>query len=121
MDRVGYVVIELDQPLGRGAGVAVDRLIVVAHREDRQRRAGEETQQQHVRRRQVLELVDQQDFAATLGRDTNVGFAEHDLDRTIDLFVEIDLTVIGEVSAVIGEEVGESVEVTLIVPLDQRR
>ena len=39
---------------------------------------------------EVLELVDEQVSAATLGRAPGFGVAEEDLDRPVDLLVEVD-------------------------------
>ena len=58
---------EVDQPAGIGAVVAVDRLVVVADAEHRAVGPGEQADEQQVGRREVLELVDQQQPAGALG------------------------------------------------------
>ena len=59
---------EVDQPAGIGAVVAVDRLVVVAHAEHRAVGPGEQPDEQQVGRREVLELVDEQQPAGPLRR-----------------------------------------------------
>ena len=88
--RAGEEVVVADQPVGRGAGEAVDRLVVVAHTEDGQIGRGQQPDEQEVRGREVLELVDQQQPAGALGRGPYVGLGEQDLDGAGDLLVEVE-------------------------------
>ena len=57
---------EVDEPAGVGAVVAVDGLVVVAHAEHRSVGAGQQADQQQVGRREVLELVDEQQTTTAL-------------------------------------------------------
>ena len=59
IDRAGEEAVEVDEPVGRGPGVAVDRLVVVTDGEDLPGRTGQDPQEEEVGRGQVLELVDQ--------------------------------------------------------------
>ena len=60
------VPVEVDQPLRIGAVGAVDRLVVVAHAEHAPIGAGQQSDEQPMGRCQILELVVQQQPAATL-------------------------------------------------------
>ena len=114
MNGFGNVVLEAHEPLGRRAGKAVDGLVVVTDPEDRQRRPRQEPQQQHVGGREVLVLVDEQYLGTLLGGEPHPGIAQQNFDTEVDLFVEVDLTVLREVLAIVGEECREALEVAPI-------
>ena len=82
--------VEVDQEPGIGAGVAVDDLVVVAHAEHVEAGRGQQAQQQHVGRGQVLKLVDQQVPARRPGPAPEGAVGEQRLDRPVDLLVEVD-------------------------------
>ena len=81
---------EVEQEGRVGAGVAVDDLVVVAHAEHVEARRGQQPHQEHVGRREVLQLVDQQVAAAGLGPAAVLAVAQEELDRGVDLLVEVD-------------------------------
>jgi hypothetical protein len=94
--------------------VAVDDLVVVAHAEHVERREGEQTHEQYVGGREVLELVDQQMAALLLHPAPERTVDEQRLDGGVDLLVEVDRTPVGEVTAVGVEQLGESVDVVAL-------
>ncbi len=106
-EQVGVV----DEERRVGAGVAVDALVVVADPEHIERWQGEQPQHQHVGRRQVLELVDQQVTARSLHRSAVLPIAEEHLEGRVDLLVEVDHTSFGEHGPVPGEHLGEAGDV----------
>ena len=110
-----------DQPLRRGPGVAVDRLVVVAHPEDGQIGAGQQPDQQQVGGSEVLELVDQQQPARPLGGAAGVGLGQEHLDGAHDLLVEVQLVAGGQAGPVALDHVGEAVDVALAVRPRPRR
>ncbi len=69
--------------------MAVDALVVVAHTEDVEGRQGEQAHEQHVGRREVLELVDEEVPAGALDRATERAVGEQHLDGGVDLLVEV--------------------------------
>ena len=86
----GEVALVVDEEAGVGAGVAVDDLVVVADAEHVGGGAGHQADQQEVGGREVLELVDQQ--RPRLGPDfgPQVGVAQQQLHRQVDLLVEVE-------------------------------
>ena len=80
---------EVDQEPRVGTGMAVDDLIVVAHPEDVQSREGEQAQQEDVGGGQVLQLVHQQMTMGHLRPAPQLRIAEEQLDRPVDLLVEV--------------------------------
>ena len=98
----------LDEKSGVGAGVAVDALIVVTHAEHVERGQGEEADQQNVRRREILELVDEEVAAGPLHRPPELAVAQERLDGGIDLLVEVHHAAFGELEAEGGEQLGET-------------
>ena len=81
---------EVEEEAGIGAGVAVDDLVVVAHAEHVEPGRGQQAEQEHVGRREVLELVDEQVAAAGLRPPPAVAVAQQELDGAVDLLVEVD-------------------------------
>ena len=120
VDRLGYVLGEAHQPLGGRAREAVNRLVVVTHRKDRQRGAGEQPQQQHVSRCEVLKLINEQDFRAPFGNPAYRRFTKEYFNRQVDLLVKIDGAVFRQMFSIAWEEVGESREIPPVLVLDQR-
>ena len=72
-------------------------------------------------RGEVLELVDEHDAARPLRRRPGVGLAEEDLDRPVDLVVEVDGALTFELGAVLRPHVGQPVDVAAVPPLDLER
>ena len=60
---------------------------------------------------EVLELVDQQVPAAPLRRAAGLGVAQEDLDRPVDLLVEVDRAGLGQRRPVGVESVGQALRV----------
>ena len=121
MDGTAHEGVELDQPGGAGAGVAVDGLVVVPDAEDAVGGSRDETQQQEVRRREVLELIDQEDLAGPLGVTGHLGLGEQDLDGSIDLLVEVHLPPLPKGSSIVLEEALEALDVAVEGGLDLPR
>ncbi len=105
---------EVDQPRRVGTVVAVDRLVVVTHAEHRSTRRREQSDQQQVGRRQILELVDEQQPAGPLRHTTRRGLGQQHLDRTVDLIVEVDDTLTVERVPVVRPHLGQTVDVTAV-------
>ena len=101
----------VDEERRVGAGVAVDALVVVADAEHVERGQGEQAQQQHVGRREVLELVDEQVAARPLHRAAERPVGEQRLDGGVDLLVEVDGAALGELATVRREQLGEAGDV----------
>ena len=95
----------VDQEARVGSGVPVDALVVVADPEDVETRQAEQADQQHVGRREILELVDEQVAAAPLQLGSERAVGENRLDRRIDLLVEVDDTAISQAWRGSGETV----------------
>ena len=103
-DGRGAPVVDLERVVGRageqagevqeerrvGAGVAVDDLVVVAHAEHVEPGRGQQAEQQHVGRRQVLQLVDEQVAAPGLRLPPPLAVAQQELDGAVHLLVEVD-------------------------------
>ena len=81
---------EVDQERGISAGVPVDHLVVVADTEHVQARCGQEAHQQHVGRREILQLVHQQVPAPGLRATAQLPVLQEQLDGAVDLLVEVD-------------------------------
>jgi hypothetical protein len=109
---------EVDEPLGRGARVAVDGLVVVADPEHRPRRSGHQPQQQEVGGREVLELVDQELPARVAGASAGLGVAQQELDGADDLLVEVDRALPGQGFPVARHDVDQAVDVARHLRLD---
>ena len=74
-----------------------------------------------MRRGEVLELVDEHQPARPLRRRSGVGLAEQDLDRPVDLVVEVDGALAFELGAVLRPHLGETVDVAVVPPFDVER
>ena len=81
----------------------------------------EEAKEEDVRRREVLELVDEEHAAHTSGRRPRGRVGAQDLDGAEDLFVEVDRAGVGQAVSVLGEDVGEAGDVGGELLLDGRR
>ena len=81
---------EVDEERRVGAGVAVDDLVVVADAEHVEPGRGQQPEQEHVGRRQVLQLVDEQVAAPGLRLPAPVAVAQQQLDGAVHLLVEVD-------------------------------
>ena len=88
--RAGEQAGEVEEERRVGTGVAVDDLVVVAHAEHVETGRGQQAEQQHVGRRQVLELVDEQVAAPGLGPPPPLTVAQEEVDGAVDLLVEVD-------------------------------
>ena len=97
----------VDEERRVGAGVAVDALVVVADAEHVEAGTGQQADQQHVRRREVLELVDEEVPARALHRAPELAVGQQHLDGGVDLLVEVDRTAPGELAPVCREQLGE--------------
>ena len=106
-DGPGEQSLVVDEERRVGAGVAVDALVVVAHAEHVERRTRQQADEQHVRRGEVLELVDQQVPARALHRAAELAVGEQRLDGGVDLLVEVDGAALGEPAAVRREQLGQ--------------
>ena len=116
----GEVPVEVDEPVGAGAGVAVDGLVVVADAEHVGGGSGHQADEQEMGRGQVLELVDQHQAAGPPGGAAGGRFGQEDLDGPDDLFVEVDQVAVVEDGPVAGEHLGEPLHVAAEVLLDRR-
>ena len=94
----------VDEERRVGTGVAVDALVVVADAEDVELGQREQPQQQHVRRGEVLELVDEQVPARALHVASEHPVGEQRLDGAVHLLVEVDRAALGQRGAVGGEQ-----------------
>ena len=108
---------EVDQPRRVGAVVAVDRLVVVADAEHLAARCGEQADQQEVRRREVLELVDEHDTTRPLGGAPGVGLCQQHEQGPVDLVVEVDRALSFEPAAERRPHAGEAVDVAVVLLL----
>jgi hypothetical protein len=88
--------------------VAVDDLVVVADAEHVEPGRGQQAHEQHVGRRQVLELVDEEVAVTGLLRPPEGAVAEQQLDREQHLLVEVDHPAPAQLVAVGGERLGEA-------------
>src|ERR1039458_4549567 len=111
MPRGGDEVVEVDEPPGWGTGVSVDGLVVVADAEDAQCRARHEAQEEHVRRGEILELVDEEELAAALGVASDLGLGEEHLKAAVDLLVEVHRAAPRELVAIAREDLREALDV----------
>ena len=109
---------EVDQPGRVGPVVAVDGLVVVADAEHGAVRPGQQPHEQQVCRGEVLELVHQQHAARPLRRCPRIGVGEQQLDRALHLLVEVERSRAGELAAVLRQERGEPVDLTVVASLD---
>ncbi len=116
----GEVLRKIDQVFGRCSGVPVDDLVIVAYTEAAVGRGAHEPDQQHVGRVEILELVDEEVTAATLGRRASVGVSQQDLNRPVDLFVEVDSSRLDK-SLSIRSETGSKATGVWDLILDHRR
>ena len=98
----------VDEERRVGAGVAVDALVVVADAEHVEGREGEQPHEQHVGRREVLELVDEEVPARPLDRTAERPVGEQRLHGGVDLLVEVDDAARAEVGAERREQLGEA-------------
>ena len=98
----------VDEERRVGAGVAVDALVVVADAEHVEGGQGEQPHEQHVGRREVLELVDEEVPARALDRAAERPVGEEHLDGGVDLLVEVDDAAPAEVVAERREQLGEA-------------
>ncbi len=112
--------IEVDQPARIGAVVPVDRLVVVADAEHRPTPRREQPHQQHVGRREVLELVDEQHPARVLRGSPRLGLCEQHVDGAPDLVVEVDRAGLLEGVAIERPHVVEPVDVASVLSSDHR-
>ncbi len=110
----GEVAVVVDQELGVGARVAVDHLIVVADAEHVVRGRGDEAEQQQLRGREVLELVDEKMARLALERGAHVGCAQQRFDRAVDLLVVIDRSIGVQLVAVLLEHRPEAGDVVAL-------
>ena len=74
-----------------------------------------------MRRGEVLELVDEQHPARTLGRSTGVDIGEQHPECAVDLTVEVDRALTGQGRLVVGQHVGQAGDVTRVPRLDLDR
>ncbi len=95
--------------------MAVDHLVVVAHAEHVQRGRGQQPDQQHVGRGQVLELVHQQVAVPGLLGPAERTVPQQQLDGQQHLLVEVDDPAPGQLGAVGGERLGQAGHVAPIV------
>ena len=86
----GKVAAELGEKPWRRPGVPVDDLVVVADAEHVEARGRQQPDEQHVRRCEVLELVDQEMSVARLLGPAERPVAQEQLDGQQHLLVEID-------------------------------
>ena len=98
-DGAGEQPLVVDEERRVGAGVAVDALVVVADAEHVERRQRQQAHEQHVGRREVLELVDEEVAARALHRAAERAVGEQHLDGAVDLLVEVDGAAPGELLA----------------------
>ncbi len=98
-DGAGEQALVVDEERRVGAGVAVDALVVVADAEHVEGRQRQEAHQQHVGRREVLELVDEQVAARALDRAAERPVGQQHLDGAVDLLVEVDRAAAGQLLA----------------------
>ena len=118
--RAREPLVELGQEPRVGAAVAVDHLIVIAHAIHLKPRRCQKTKQQHIRRREILELVDQQMATPALPRAPQCRVAQQHLDCAIDLLGMIDAARRVQPFSVRVERFGEIFEVITVV-LDPSR
>ena len=97
----------VDQEARVGAGVAVDGLVVVTDPEHVEAGERQQAEQQHVGRREVLELVDEEVPARALDRAPERAVAEQDDERGVDLVVEVDGVAPSELIAEGREHLGQ--------------
>ncbi|HRE02174.1 MAG TPA: hypothetical protein PLV68_12800, partial [Ilumatobacteraceae bacterium] len=112
---------EVDQPGRIGPAVAVDRLVVVADAEHRQTRRRQQPHQQHVRGCEVLEFVDQQHAAGTLGGGPGIGVGEQNLQCRVHLLVEVDHPVAAQCGAILRPHLDQAVDFAVVTALDGHR
>ena len=98
----------VDEEFGRCAGVSVDDLIVVAHPEAVVGRSGQQPDEEEVCRVEVLELVHQEEAALGLRHRPCRRIGQQDLDRPVDLLVEVDGARVREGGAVAVETLGDA-------------
>ena len=101
----------VDEERRVGAGVSVDALVVVADAEHVETGARQQADEQHVRRREVLELVDEEVPARALHRAAELAVGQQRLDGGVDLLVEVDGAALGEPAAIGREQLGETGDV----------
>ncbi len=108
---------EVDQPRRIGAVVAVDRLVVVADAEHVAARCGEQADQQQVRGREILELVDEHHTTRPLRGTPGVGLRQQHEQGPIDLIVEVDRALSFEPAAERRPHAGQPVDVAVVLLL----
>ena len=108
---------EVDQPRRVGAVVAVDGLVVVADTEHGAAGRCEEPDEQEVRWREVLELVDQHDPARPLRGVASLGLGEQHEQRPVDLVVEVDDALPFQPGPVRRPHRGQAVDVAVVLLL----
>ncbi len=101
----------VDEVAGIGTDMAVDGLVVVTDPEDVEAGQGQQAQQQHVRRGEVLELVDQQVTAPALEGAPELAVSQQRLDGAVDLLVEVDHAPIRQGLSVRVEDRREPVDI----------
>ncbi len=108
----GEELLVIDEVCRVGSEVSVDDLIVVADSEDIEPGAGEEADQEHIGRGEVLELIDDQVPASVLPVVPELGIGQQRLDGSVHLLVEVGLATAVQhlpVSVVDPGEVGDVV------------
>ena len=113
--------VEVDQPRRIGAVVAVDGLVIVTDTEDRTAGRREQTDQHQVRGREILELVDEEGAAGRLRDPARVGLCQQDLDRPVDLVIEVDRTLPVECCSILRPHLGQTVDIAAIPSLGVHR
>ncbi len=106
--RARKILPEVDQESRVRAGVPVDDLVVVADTEDIRLRTGGQPDEQHVRGREILELIDQEMAVKFLDAAPEVAVPHERLDRAVDLFVEVDRVTSPQFLAVGFEGAGQA-------------
>ncbi len=106
--RSREVAVEVDEIFGRRTGVAVNNLVVVAHPKTVVGRCGQEPDQQEVGRIEILEFIDEEITAFGLGHAPRLRIPKEDLERTVDLLVEIHRTEVGQRRPIASESLGDA-------------
>ena len=109
---------KINQPARVGAVVAVDRLIIVADPEHSSAPSGEQANHQQVGWCEILELIDEEHTADTLGGAPGLRLRQQHFNRSIDLIVEIDRALTFHRRSKMWPHLDQPGDVTAVTPLD---
>ena len=112
--RIGEQRLEIDEPRRIGTAIPIDGLVVVAHTKHAEVGSRQQPNQQHMRWREILKFVDQQESTRALGNATRLGVGKQQLERAIDLIVEIDGTFGLEHGAILRPERSEASDIAVV-------